>query len=210
MNLKHVCVALLVSVAASAHADPITWNQWTSNSTGTMGPVAVTFAGETSSGWYAAYPSWTPATTWADGVVIDNNPTGGIIRLLGGSTQVNTLTFSKPVVDPVVAIWSLGQGSIAPSFDFIGAAPIFVVGGPSAEYVGSSIYVVGNSVFGAEGNGSVLFKGTYTSLSWTNPKAEDWYGFNVGITAAVPEPETYALTALGLLALGAVARRARS
>ena len=95
------------------------------------------------------------------------------------------------------------------SFNFIDATPTLVSGGPSAEYVGSAITVDGNNVLGTEGNGTVMFKGTYTSISWTNPIFENWYGFDVGIAeiASVPEPETYPMLLAGLGLLGSVARR---
>jgi PEP-CTERM motif len=83
-------------------------------------------------------------------------------------------------------------------------------GGPSAEYGGTSITSVGNTVFGVEGNGVIQFNGAVTSISWTNPVFENWYGFTLGVpVAAVPEPETYALMLAGLAALGAVTRRRR-
>jgi len=92
------------------------------------------------------------------------------------------------------------------------STPIFVSGGPSNEYGGSAISVIGDTVYGVEGNGTVQFKGTFTSISWTNPVYENWYGFDVGVAgvaAAVPEPETYALMLAGLAAVGFVARRRR-
>jgi hypothetical protein len=203
--------AALVVAGAGAQAATISWNQWASNSGGSIadpgGAITVTLSGETGSGFYTAYPSWTPAGTYADGAVVANAPTGGIVRLTGGNTNVNTLTFSRPVVDPVMSIWSLGQGGVNAQFAFIGATPVLVAGGPSAEYGGSSITVSGNTVFGSEGNGTVQFHGTYTSLSWTNPVYEYWYGMNVGIAGAVPEPETCALMLGGLAAIGAAARR---
>lgn len=213
MNFKTLFAAILVTVGAGAHAATITWNQWSSNTAGTMGPVTVGFsAGGNYSALVANYPSWNPTATWADGAVIANAPpqANGIMQLTGGTANVNTLTFSTAVVNPVFAIWSLGNFGSAASFNFIGATPIYVAGGPSAEYGGSAISVVGNNVFGTEGNGSVMFAGTYSSLSWTNPTSEGWYGFNVGMTAAVPEPETYALMLAGLGVIGALARRRRT
>lgn len=213
MNLKHLLAAVVVTVGASAHAATITWNQWSSNTGGTMGSVNVSFsAGGNPSAYIANYPSWGPASTWADGAIVANGPaqSDGIVQLTGGTPNVNTLTFSTAVVNPVFAIWSLGQGGMTASFDFIGATPVFVAGGPSAEYGGSAISVVGNNVLGNEGNGTVMFVGTYTSLSWTNPSYENWYGFDVGMTAAVPEPESYALMLAGLAAIGFVARRRRA
>jgi len=131
-----------------------------------------------------------------------------MVNLVGGPNNdvIDVLTFSTPVVNPVFAIWSLGSGSIPASFVF-NQTPTFVAGGPSAEYSGSAITVVGNTVSGSEGNGTVQFLGTFSTLSWTNPQYEGYYGFTVGIPTAVPEPETYALMLAGLGLIGFVARR---
>jgi hypothetical protein len=217
MKLHSLALAAALC-AGAAQAAPIDWNTWSSNSAGTIsttsGPIGVTYAGPALA-VVNSYPSYTPTSTFADGVIVNNAPVAanGILQITGGNSAVQTLTFSQAVVDPVMAIWSLGQGGVNAHFDFIGATPIFVAGGPSAEYGGSAISVIGNSVFGIEGNGTVQFKGTYTSLSWTNPVYEYWYGFDVGVAGvagAVPEPETYALMLAGLAATGLVARRRRS
>lgn len=193
-----------------AHAAPVEWNTWTSATTGTIsGPVTVTFsAGGSHDVLVQDYPTYTPTATFADGSVVNNAPTqaNGIVQLFGGNNNVNKVTFSTAVVNPVMAIWSLGDSRNTASFNFIDATPTFVSGGQSTEYAGSAISVVGNNVFGTEGNGTVMFKGTYTSISWTNPVYESWYGINVGI-ASVPEPETYPMLLAGLGLLGFVARR---
>ena len=122
-----------------------------------------------------------------------------------------------------MAIFSLGQTAISniqAQFDFINAMPMFVSGGPNAEYGGSSITISGNNVFGREGNGTVQFIGSFTSLSWTNPVEEFWYGFDVGIAgvggcgcnggggggaggSGVPEPSTLALFTIALVPVAA-------
>jgi hypothetical protein len=132
-----------------------------------------------------------------------------MVQLVGGGVTnavTDILTFSTPVVDPVFAIWSLGAGGTPASFVF-NQTPTLVAGGPSAEYNGSTISILGNTVSGAEGNGTVQFLGTFSSLSWTNPQNEGYYGFTVGIPSAVPEPELYALMLAGLSLIGFVARR---
>lgn len=216
--MKLPSLALAVAFCAgAAQAAPIDWNTWSSNSAGTIstasGPIGVTYVGPALA-VINNYPSYTPTGTYADGVIVDNAPTSanGILQITGGNAAVQTLTFSQAVVDPVMAIWSLGQGGVNAHFDFIDATPTFVSGGPSAEYGGSAISVVGNNVYGVEGNGTVQFKGTFTSLSWTNPVYENWYGFDVGVAgvaSTVPEPETYALMLAGLAAVGLMARRRR-
>lgn len=215
MKLQSLAIAAALVCAGSAQAAPIDWNTWTSTSAGsistTSGTIGVTYAGPAYN-VFNPYPSYTPIGTFADGVIVDNAPTpsNGILQIKGGSTAVQTLTFSQAVVDPVMAIWSLGQPGITAKFSFIGATPTFVSGGPNAEYGGSAIVVSGNDVSGTEGNGTVQFKGTFTSISWTNPVFEDWYGFDVGVAGVVPEPETYALMLAGLAALGFMARRRRA
>jgi hypothetical protein len=212
-----LAAAGLLALAASAQAAPIDWNTWTSTASGTIstagGPVGVGFSGPAIS-VMPNYPSYTPTSTFADGTVVGNAPTpaNNIMQLFGGTDALNTVTFATPVVNPVMAIWSLGAGGVDAQFAFTNATPVFVSGGPSAEYGGSAISVVGNTVFGAEGNGTVQFIGTFTSISWTNPVFENWYGFDVGIAGVanpVPEPATYALMAAGLGAMGWIARRRR-
>jgi hypothetical protein len=121
------------------------------------------------------------------------------MQLTGGTTSVNTLSFSTPLVNPVIAIWSLGGGSTSASFVF-DQTPGFITGGPNAEYGGGAITVSGNVVTGVEGNGTVQFLGTYSSITWTNPDFENWYGFNVGSPSSQPVPEPSSLTLLGIAA----------
>ena len=213
MKFKLAFAAAALAASGLAQSATIDWNTWTSNSTGTIDSTSVTttFTGQTNLGWYASYPSWAPGGTYADGTVVANGPssTNGIVVLNGGNTNVQTITFSTPVVDPVMAIWSLGEGGINASFDFTNATPVFVAGGVSVEYGGSSIVVSGSDVSGNEGNGTVQFIGTYSSISWTNPTFENWYGFDVGVAgvSAVPEPGSMGLLLAGLTLVGLAARR---
>ena len=60
-------------------------------------------------------------------------------------------------------------------------------------------------MFGAEGNGVIQFSGSFTSITFTTPDYENWYGFTVG--EATPEPSSLILLGSGLLALGLLTRR---
>lgn len=211
-SLKQALGAIALALAGgTGSATTVDWTQWSSNTAGMIGTVSVTYSGELS-GLQVGYPSWTPATTWTDGTLVGNAPpaASGMINLFGGSTQPNTITFSQAVTNPVFAIWSLGQPGVQASFDFIGATPTFVAGGPNAEYGGLQITVSGNTVAGVEGNGSVVFQGTFNSISWTNPVPEFYYGFTVGInggSTVIPVPAAWWLLGSGLLALFAFVRR---
>jgi hypothetical protein len=221
--LKLVSVAAALALCAgtgTANAAVINWATWGSAIPGvptggsaigtTAGGVTITYGGELQN-LVANYPSWTPTTSYVGGSVGNAPPqSGGILRLIGGNSNVtDTIKFSTPVTDPIFAIWSLGQGGVSAKFNF--NAPFTIqAGGPSVEYGGSSITALGNTVAGVEGNGTLQFNGTYSSISWTNPVREDWYGFTVGVQSAVPEPSTWAMMILGFAGVGFMAYRRRN
>ncbi|MGH7024670.1 MAG: PEPxxWA-CTERM sorting domain-containing protein [Caulobacteraceae bacterium] len=208
------CAALFT--AAPAFAGTVDWTTWTAatdsatagTATGTAGSVGVSYTGEVES-LVANYPSWNPSSSYVGGTVGNAPPmSGGIIQLYGGNADVtDTITFSTPVTNPIIAIWSLGAPGNTAEFDFPGNEPVTIeAGGPSSEYGGSSIYLSGNNVLGAEGNGTIQLTGTFSSISWTTPVYENWYGFTVGVP--VPEPASWALMLAGFAGLG-LALRAR-
>jgi hypothetical protein len=211
--------ALAVAFAGGAQASTIDWTTWgTPSSTGssggavagTSGSVGVSYTGEIQS-IQTGIIYQTPAGTFSGGSV-GNAPADGLttIQLFGGGTVVDTVTFSTAVVNPVFAIWSLGQGGINAAFDFIGS-PSFAIqsGGPSAQYNGGTIVQNGSNINGIEGNGTIQFFGTFNSISWTNPVLENWYGFQVGTVASVPESSTWAMMLLGFAGIGLMGYRRR-
>src|SRR5277367_5885477 len=170
-SVSALLLACAVSAPAFAHADTIAWTTWSPTSSsagnpgtavGTIGSITVTYSGQTSG--LTSVPSWTPASTFTGGPVGNAPPNAPSVQLEGttaGTPVINeSITFSSPVVDPVIAIWSLGQTGEPASFDFSSKESqpfILLGGGPSTEFNGSALTSSGSVVSGAEGNGLVEF-----------------------------------------------------
>jgi hypothetical protein len=226
----------LFALAQPASADTVYWTDWTSatlgqttgKANGTIttpgGTITVTYSGEVTSNTVTngTYPSWQPATSYADGTIVPDAPNiDDIIAQNGGSaTGVNTITFSVPILNPVMSIWSLGDGNDNANYTFTVSEPYTIVaGGPSNEYGGGPLVPNGgsHSVTGSEGNGTLFFNGTYSQITFTNTVYEGWYGFTLGVNAiappvqpgGVPEPITVSLFGAGLAGAAAMRRRTK-
>ena len=230
MNRMRLLPALfsscLIIAAIPAHADTIDWTTWSSftggtnsnpagpagSATGTLGGITVTYSGQIQSLQFG-YPSWGPASSFTGGTIGNAPPpANGAVQMEGGSAYTETITFSSPVLDPIMAIWSLGAGGNTASYDFTASEPFAIeAGGPSNEYGGMSIYTnSSDGVSGAEGNGVIQFSGTYSSLTFTTPGYEDYYDFTIGNDtnpSPTPEPGSLALLGTGLAALTGLRRK---
>jgi hypothetical protein len=142
--------------------------------------------------------------------LVANAPAACDIIALAGQTNspiTNTITFSAPVVNPIMDIVSLGQQGQSSNYDF--NTPFTILSQGTGYFGGTGNGLsnpFGNRLTGFEGNGVIQFTGTFTSISFTASPAEYWGGFNVGVQA-VPEPMTW-LVLVGGVALLARRRKA--
>ncbi len=218
MKFIHLSLAsALVAIFAAAPAAraQTTWTTWVfpagaNSAVGTLGSNPVTYNGDLYTvNFVDGSYGWSPAASYVGGPVTS---TPGLYQLAvlldGGRGTGGTISFGTPVTDPVMAIFSLGDDFNPPdSASLVFSDPFHILaGGSSIHYGGSSITSLGDTVYGEEGNGTIQFIGTYSSISFQTPQFEHYYGITVG-TAYTPEPGTLSLLGLGLGALPILQRR---
>ncbi len=202
-------LAGLAEAGAAAVLSP--WVDWTSGASGAPGsatgtlspswsaPLSVTYTGEIAFLQASGGTNyWNPSTPYVSASVPNAPPPSDIIAFAGGNAIVNTITFSRPVTNPVMAVVSLGQGPRPVEYLF--DAPFDVLSSGRGYWGEGAFYEKpGNVLHGEEGHGTIGFRGTFTTIRWTVPVYEHWHGFTVGL--AVPEPLTLTLFAVGAVTL---------
>ena len=225
-SLVLLALATALAITPTALANTIAWTNWSSGTAGAPGSatgtivnmgVDVTYTGQTSGlgigygtsigtfypGQNSGTGTWGLTSSYTGGIVGNAPPTSyNSVALQGGPPPLlETIHFSSPVVNPLIAIWSLGQNGRPAEFQF--EHPFSVIsGGPSSEYGGSGLLLFGVpslNAFGVEGNGIIQFAGVFTDINFYTPLNENWYSFTVG--EQTPEPSSLLLLGTGLLAL---------
>lgn len=217
---KVFAVLVFTLVAGIGHAGVIDWTDWTasdlSHTTGTAGAVGVDFFGSLAfaqlgfgsmvgGGASSVVDYWTefaPAP-YTGNAVVDNRPPGYEL-LAFNATSANRLVFDSPVLNPVMAIVSMGRTSVPVTYDF--DTPFTLLSeGRGFWGDGTAMVLPGDVLIGRELHAVIQFDGLISDISWTSD-SEFWHGFTIGLPGqSVPEPGTLLLVAAGLL--GVVRRR---
>lgn len=207
--MKRLALVAMLSLNAGAAmaADTASWAQW-EGTTGTFvqndSTIAVTYTGQWNSIDHIAAVFDDVPTSFTNSAVTNTPGTNGTIHMTGGTAEVNNFHFSQAVVDPLIAIWSVGQRSVPVTFNF--DSPFTILSQGAGHWGGGSLTQSGNSVTGLEGNGLLQLRGNYTDISFTTPDFENYYGITVG-ALVVPEPDNYVLFMAGLGLMCFMARR---
>lgn len=219
MKKTFLLAVLLMSFAPAAFSAPISWTDWESaGSTAASGSLLVDGSSVDIdySGSLSFSQTGTGTNYWTEGdpapytgsAVVDNAPTASEMLALNYSTT-NKITFSETLLNPIMAIVSLGRTSLPVSYDFDTSFSVLSEG---RGYWGDGSYSLGagDVLTGYELHAAIQFDGLVSSISWTNSPNEYWHGFTFGVaetTATVPEPSTLLLLGSGLAGLAFYARK---
>ncbi|MES2598702.1 MAG: fibro-slime domain-containing protein [Verrucomicrobiota bacterium] len=193
-NFAHFFVGMLcLCMPAWLQAAPFGWVDWqTQNSSqgkaaGVITPpdggiIDVTYSGEiyfAQTGTAGQINYWVPNAPYLSTLVSNAPATPDIIATIGDAGRTQTLKFSTPVKDPVMAIVSLGRGAIPVTYRF--SAPFEIVSSGSG-YFGSGRFERSGftTLLGYEGHGVIRFEGVFSEISWTIEGSENWHGFSIG------------------------------
>jgi hypothetical protein len=199
------------------------WTKWTSRTTTSMtgtitlpdlSTIEVNYTGghfSSISRLASEFDYWStgPDSTYESATVENRPPAFGLVSI-SQDTALHTISFSKPILNPVLA-WTSVNG---PGIQFQDAFTVLSSGcgfwgcGTLLDAGGNLMVTQG----GGEGHGSIMLPGTFSSFSFSSAAVETWRGFTLGVIGSapvnpIPEPSTWALLAAGLA--GVAARRAR-
>jgi VPDSG-CTERM motif len=240
MNNKKIIASLLLAGLASKvmAGEAVTYTDWTSASapglsasaTGSMnlssGTVNVSYSGEfafaqvnNSGTQFWTQPDAPTSLPYTGNAIVGNAPsTSDIIALSEPSgVELDTITFSKPVLNPIMLINSLGQPGLGVSYVFNQSFTLLSAGtgywGGNAD--GSSLVKSGNTLTGYEGTGAIEIPGEVSTISWYTGGQygnEYWNGFTIGAVTqqatGVPDGgTTLALLGAGFSALLGLKRK---
>ena len=197
---------------AQADATYVDWTSFTPSSSSGAGDGSavgiLTFGSQTVNVFYSGdvYSGGGLTTTTSDnvGYYSSSNYTPPIaatdnISNDGGANNIHTISFDVPVVNPHFHVVSMGAPGT--TVDWVFDSDFTVLSGTISR-------PAPNTLRGTEDNGSIGFIGTFSSISWQTPVFENTTGFQFSVDdVAVPEPATFALLAVGFVALLARQRR---
>ena len=195
----YAAAALVFSGAANSQQ----FVDWISATEGTVAGIGITLTGETTHATFGplnafSWEFFTPSIDSTD-----------YIKILGSSTpRTYTVTFSQPVLDPVLHL-----GSLASTLNLSSSA-MRLSGQQNFRVLGTTVRGdLSDLAFPEYSNGTVRLPGQFSTFTFTttaNYSFTNEIALHIGVASVIPEPPIWACLSLGsLFLLGAVRKNHR-
>ena len=183
MSKKRLLITLaatlyLTGITGVVHGAVVNWTDWTSGTTGLSGSAAgnimlggssidVLYTGEVNFIQTSGGTDWwlerTPAPYTGNAVIDNAPPASDIIAVVQGGVT-NTLRFSTPLVDPVMAFVSIGRLNLPVDYAFDSPFTLLSEGW---GWWGDGFWTqTGNTLTGNEAHGAIQFN----DRRWVHPQ----------------------------------------
>jgi hypothetical protein len=127
---------------------------------------------------------WIPSEPYISAEVTNAPPDSDILQLVGGENQIYRITFSEPIVDPIMAILTLGAAGTPTTYDF--DAPFTIVSQGTGWWGGTETSLSelpGDILLGEEGRDDQVPRNVL-QLFLGRADSENWHGFTFAIRSA--------------------------
>jgi hypothetical protein len=185
---------LVLSATVPAQADMIQWANWSA-------------LGEGSATGIITFPDGVQSTVTYTGQVVGLGDLGddqiySRVALVGGNTSYNTIFFSHPVNNPIIAIESL-SGSLNSTHAAFECFSSLAENGFGHLENGSTLQNV-QAFNGRMENGIFQLQGKILSISWIAQDPQNFHMFTVGAPTHAPLPASVLLLGPGLVGLASM------
>ncbi len=218
------CFFVAINLVGSLPAATVYWTEWatktTSGMTGSItlpdsSTVAITYTGDhffdvsQVAGGGPDFWALGPDDTYESATAENRPPTFGGYTAIGKFTSPHTITFSRPIVNPVLSWMSVNVHGVQFNDPFV------VLSSGCGQFGCGTLSSGPNNLLvpAGEGHGTIYLPGTFSSLTFQDVAFEGYRAFTIGVlgvednSSSIPEPTSVALLVTGLGGIAWMRRR---
>ncbi|MBM7418803.1 MULTISPECIES: FG-GAP repeat domain-containing protein [Chryseobacterium] len=176
-----VCPSLNISCDyATTNYRAVNWTSFNATTNTAVGSVVLSNGETVTVNYSGDVRSLQPATSLASATEYCPTSTSSgatnMIQTFSGVGVVHRFVFSKPVLNPIFQVWSLGAGGSPVTYQF--TTDVAILKSNAALSQPNS-----TTITGAEGDGSIVFGGSQSEISFVASALENWSGLTLAFGA---------------------------